>query len=175
MDDETTLVEVHLPPPTGRSVVKVATELPTAKANVYEVVPGLLISEDPRDEKDMDALYQVASVVIAVGGDYPRTHRVDVGKGRAFIRMEFEDGELPEERLLALARIAADLIDAGDVVAWVCGAGINRSGLGAALTLRELTGCSGTAARITVQTMRPGALKSHQYRKYLDDLRPIEE
>lgn len=169
------LVEVHLPPPTGRSVVRVVAQLPVAKASVYEIVPGLLVCGDPEDEKDLDALYQVASVVIAVGGDYPRAHKVDVGTGRAYLRMEFEDGEVPEARLRAVAAMAADLIDAGDVVAWVCGAGANRSCLGAALTLRELTGCSGTAALITVKTMRPGALHTPQYVKYLNDLRPVEE
>ena len=71
---------------------------------------------------------------------------------------------------LAVARKAAQAMKDGRKVLSTCYAGINRSGLVSALTLRLYLGCSGFEAVRLVQQRRMGALRNPQFVKVLEQL-----
>ncbi len=168
-------VKKTTPPQVDNEVAKTVGKMPKAGLWIYEIVPGLLQSGEPEAREDWSLVWQLASTVVSVGGDQNPEDIKHVPAGRAYYRWYFEDGEIFPERAKCLASFIADLIDTGEVVLVHCAAGHNRSGFINALTVRELTGCSGLAARIQVQTMRPNALYQSAYAVYLDDLPPLEE
>lgn len=159
-------VVVTIPPPEEGIAGKPIVRLPNVQLWVYEVLPGLLQSGEP-EGNDWDLIWNVASTVVGVGGDNPPR---DIPRGRMYIRWFFEDHEIYPDRSHELARFIAGLVDNGETVLVHCAAGMNRSGFINALVVRELLGCSGEIAMVTVQSSRPGALQTTSYVKYLADL-----
>lgn len=68
------------------------------------------------------------------------------------------------------ALLAAEQLRAGGRVLVTCQAGLNRSGLVTALTLREVNGLSGRRNRQIVQACRKDALSNAAFAAYLDTL-----
>jgi hypothetical protein len=79
----------------------------------------------------------------------------------------------PYEECVLLARastVAACRVRSGRAVLVASPAGANRSGVVAALALRELTGWPGWACRMLVQVKRPGALADPHLAAHVDAL-----
>lgn len=65
------------------------------------------------------------------------------------------------------ADLAADRVAAGKKVLVTCMAGLNRSGLVTAMTLRKLTGASGADIIKLIQAKREGALFNQTFVRYI--------
>jgi protein-tyrosine phosphatase len=77
------------------------------------------------------------------------------------------DDDLPDlQKLHAVARLAASLVEKGERVLSHCGLGLNRSALVAGLTLTYL-GMSGEDAVRLLREKRPGALFNDKFAEYL--------
>jgi hypothetical protein len=84
-----------------------------------------------------------------------------------YIYLPIHDGELPDlDRLHAVAKLGAELVQRGDRVLAHCGVGLNRSALMIALILRYL-GMDGAAAVARCRERRPGALYNQVFADYL--------
>jgi len=84
-----------------------------------------------------------------------------------YIYLPIHDGELPDlDRLHAVAKLGAELVQRGDRVLAHCGVGLNRSALMIALILRYL-GMDGAAAVDRCRQRRPGALYNKVFADYL--------
>jgi|SRR5689334_2099225 len=84
-----------------------------------------------------------------------------------YIYLPIHDGELPDlDRLHAVAKLGAELVQRGDRVLAHCGIGLNRSALMIALILRYL-GMDGPAAVARCRERRPGALYNKVFADYL--------
>jgi hypothetical protein len=84
-----------------------------------------------------------------------------------YIYLPIHDGELPDlDRLHAVAKLGAELVQRGDRVLAHCGVGLNRSALMIALILRYL-GMEGAAAVERCRQRRPGALYNKVFADYL--------
>lgn len=71
-------------------------------------------------------------------------------------------------QIVRASQEAAEAIRQGQSVMICCAAGLNRSGLVVALTLRELTGCSGPDAINTIRARRhPLALNNRTFIQYI--------
>ncbi len=80
------------------------------------------------------------------------------------------DDDLPDlQKLHAVARLAASLVQKGERVLSHCGLGLNRSALVAGLTLTYL-GMSGEDAVRLLREKRPGALFNEKFAAYLHSL-----
>lgn len=96
------------------------------------------------------------------------------GDGRiVFVHWPFEDGPLPEWDACTFATQAVvAAVRQGWTTLVHCQEGRNRSGLIAALAVRELTGCSGADAVATVRAARPGMLSNRAFAQALEQLPP---
>lgn len=84
-----------------------------------------------------------------------------------YIYLPIHDGELPDlDRLHAVAKLGAELVQRGDRVLAHCGVGLNRSALMIALILRYL-GMDGAAAVDRCRQRRPGSLYNKVFADYL--------
>ena len=84
-----------------------------------------------------------------------------------YIYLPIHDGELPDlDRLHAIAKLSAELVQRGDRILVHCGLGLNRSALMMALILRYL-GMDPKAAMERCMERRPGALYNEVFRDYL--------
>lgn len=92
--------------------------------------------------------------------------------GLTYLKCPLVDGdELPDETLLhGLARLVADLVRDGRRTLVHCTFGRNRSGLLAALVLRELEGLAGAEALRRVQGLRPGDVNNRVFADWLGSL-----
>jgi len=80
------------------------------------------------------------------------------------------DDDLPDlQKLHAVARLAASLVEKGERVLSHCGLGLNRSALVAGLTLTYL-GMSGEDAVRLLREKRPGALFNDKFAEYLHSI-----
>ncbi|MBZ5498469.1 MAG: dual specificity protein phosphatase family protein [Acidobacteriia bacterium] len=87
-----------------------------------------------------------------------------------YIYFPIYDDELPDtEKLHAVAKLAAGLVERGERVLSHCGLGLNRSALVAGLTLTYL-GMSGKEAVRLLREKRPGALFNENFANYLQSL-----
>ena len=92
---------------------------------------------------------------------------------KQYHHFHFPDSEhdsIRETELLAKATELADLIDAGEVVLIHCYGGNNRSGLLAALVLRELRDITGEEAMNVIRSHKARALHNEKYANYLKGL-----
>lgn len=84
-----------------------------------------------------------------------------------YIYLPIHDGQMPDlDRLHAVAKMCASLIQRGDRVLSHCGLGLNRSALMAGLILMYL-GMDGSSAVQRIQQRRPGSLYNVVFRDYL--------
>jgi hypothetical protein len=84
-----------------------------------------------------------------------------------YVYLPIHDGELPDlDRLHAVAKLGAELVQRGDRVLAHCGVGLNRSALMIALILRYL-GMTGADAVERCRQRRPGALYNKVFADYL--------
>ncbi len=84
-----------------------------------------------------------------------------------YIYLPILDKQIPDlDRLHAVAKLGATLINRGDRVLCHCGLGLNRSALMAGLILMYC-GMNGKDAVTRIQTRRPGALYNDVFRDYL--------
>ncbi len=90
--------------------------------------------------------------------------------GGMYIYHPISDGKVIPRVLEFYASDLAQVIRKGKAVIVQCRAGRNRSGLLAALVVREITGCSGTEALEHVQRTRPNALANGYFCSYLRSL-----
>jgi protein-tyrosine phosphatase len=87
-----------------------------------------------------------------------------------YIYFPIYDDDLPNlEKLHAVARLAASLVEKGERVLSHCGLGLNRSALVAGLTLTYL-GMSGEDALRLLRQKRPGALFNENFASYLQSI-----
>lgn len=143
------------------------------------VAPGLYISGMPSPQWDLDA-WGVALVVSLSDHLPPQAARRfewgtrgdAVGEGRLlFTHWPIEDGDLPElGRLHLVVSLVAAAARSGLRVLVHCQEGRNRSGLVAALVVRELTGCSGARAVEVVRAARPGMLGNRAFADFITPL-----
>jgi len=92
-----------------------------------------------------------------------------------YIYFPIYDEELPDlEKLHAVARLGAGLVEKGYRVLSHCGMGLNRSALMAGLILTYL-GMSGAEAVALLQRLRPGALYNENFAAYLQSINPGPE
>lgn len=145
-----------------------------------EVLPGLWISAMPGRDWPL-ADWPIALLVSLSDHTPPHAARrfewgtrgEAVGGGRlVFLHWPFEDGELPDMNSANLVvHLAAHAVRSGQVVLIHCQEGRNRSGLVAALTVREVLGVSGADAVARVRAARPGMLSNRAFADYLTSLR----
>lgn len=135
---------------------------------MWEILPGQLYQSGcpDRDLSDFDIEVDMAGCP---------------GRGAANqIRNAIPDGELPNPQidLNELEALVSNLCDAlldGRKVLVHCGAGINRSGLVAAMVMRRLFGLSGVDATAYIRARRgPEALSNPWFASYLASLGPCE-
>jgi protein-tyrosine phosphatase len=89
-----------------------------------------------------------------------------------YVYFPIQDEELPDlDKLHALARMAAGLMESGHRVLSHCCMGFNRSALVAGLILTHF-GLSGEQATALVRSKRPGALFNQVFASYLQSLPP---
>ena len=95
-----------------------------------------------------------------------------VGEGRiVFSHYPFPDGDVPDERLLHyVAQQVTTAIDSGLTVLTHCQEGRNRSGLLAALAIRNLLGVDGAHALEVVRASRAGMLSNRAFANYVSAL-----
>jgi len=84
----------------------------------------------------------------------------------------FDEGLPDLPKLLAVARLGADLVKSGHKVLSHCGMGFNRSALVAGLILVRM-GMSGAEAVAHLRRCRPGALFNEIFANYLETLTAI--
>ena len=85
-----------------------------------------------------------------------------------YIYLPIEDGQLPDlDRLHAVSKLGAELMQRGDRVLVHCGMGMNRSALVAALILMYGSDMDGPAAIARIRERRPGALFNSVFEEYL--------
>lgn len=84
-----------------------------------------------------------------------------------YVYLPIFDKHMPDlDRLHAVAKLGATLLDRGDRILCHCGMGLNRSALMAGLILMY-RGMNGKEAVERIQTRRPGALYNDVFRQYL--------
>ena len=89
-----------------------------------------------------------------------------------YIYFPIYDDALPDlQKLHAVAKLAASLVEKGERVLSHCGLGLNRSALVAGLTLTYL-GMSGQEAVRLLREKRPGALFNENFAEYLQSVAP---
>lgn len=87
-----------------------------------------------------------------------------------YVYFPIYDEDLPDmPKLLAVARLGAELVRSGHRVLSHCGMGFNRSALVAGLILREM-GMSGEEVVRYLRQRRPGALFNEVFATYLASL-----
>jgi protein-tyrosine phosphatase len=87
-----------------------------------------------------------------------------------YIYFPIYDEDLPDmPKLLAVARLGAELVRSGHRVLSHCGMGFNRSALVAGLILKEM-GMSGEEIVCHLRSRRPGALFNEVFATYLASL-----
>lgn len=91
-------------------------------------------------------------------------------RGGWYVYRPISDGKVIERGLELLAFDLAQVIRKGKAVLVQCRAGRNRSGLLAALVVREVKGCSGREALEHVRRMRPNAIANPHFETYLREL-----
>lgn len=93
--------------------------------------------------------------------------------GVLFVHWPFEDGALPDLRLLHLTVLTVLMaVQGGQRVLLHWFEGRNRSGLVAALVTRELHAVSGAAALEHVRSRRPGMVSNREFATWLESLPP---
>lgn len=148
--------------------------LPSTGLGVYEIRANLYQCGLPESPEDWDTVFRLADVVVSLGTSIEDI-KPDVPRGKILVRWNIEDGSLPNlVRLDRLAEMLAGLVSEETSVLVHCGAGLNRSGLLTALTMRLLTGESGRASAEHVRQQRPGALCNGAFNEYLNELQELE-
>ena len=85
-----------------------------------------------------------------------------------YIYLPIEDGQMPDlDRLHAVAKLGAELVQRGDRVLVHCGMGLNRSALVAALILMYAHDMKAQAAVQRIRERRPGSLYNKVFEEYL--------
>lgn len=149
--------------------------LPASGMGIYEICPRLYQCGGPESSDDWDLVFRLADVVVSLGSSDEDT-KPDIPSGRMLIRWNITDGPLPDlERLDGLTELLARWVGDGTSVLVHCGAGLNRSGLVTAMTLRRLTGQDGRACAALVRERRPEALFNRVFNGYLDALLELEQ
>lgn len=142
-----------------------------------EILPGLLyqrglFSKWPLARK-IEAVEKgnVGAVVCLVKHPDPEFERQFQVRGGWYVYRPISDGKIIERGLLELLAFdLAQVIRKGKAVIVQCRAGRNRSGLLAALVVREVEGCTGAEALEHVQRARPNALANPHFCAYLRSL-----
>lgn len=84
-----------------------------------------------------------------------------------YVYLPIHDAQMPDmDRLHAVAKLCAELVNRGDRILSHCGLGLNRSALLAALVLMYL-GMDGKTAVERIRERRPGALYNQVFADYL--------
>jgi protein-tyrosine phosphatase len=123
---------------------------------------------------DWEPIYKAGiSAVIDLEGEID--HDVPtVPNQMLYIYFPIYDDELPDlQKLHAVARLAASLVEKGERILSHCGLGLNRSALVAGLTLTYL-GMSGEEAVRLLREKRPGALFNENFAGYLQSISPSD-
>lgn len=142
---------------------------------LHEIVPGHLYQRGRSDHLDPDVkrseleLHDIDYVINLWSRPDPAF--VDV-PGLTYINYPIPDGvKLTPTKLQMLASLAAGaayhINASGKAVLVQCHAGRNRSGLVSALIVKELNGCSGSAALDYVRKARPGAVDNPFFEAFL--------
>lgn len=138
-----------------------------------EILPGQLYQRGLFDRWPlMKKVEMIAQGNIGAVACLVNRHDTEMAQllGRSYIFYPISDGKVVERGLEFIAFDLAQVIHHGKAVIVHCRAGRNRSGLLAALVVRELTGCSGTKALEHVQRTRPNALANDYFCAYLHSL-----
>lgn len=95
-----------------------------------------------------------------------------VGEGNlVYLHWPIEDGMLPNLQAgSAVVAMVVFALQGGTKVLVHCQEGRNRSGLIAALAIREIHQCSGQEALMQVRARRPGMLSNRRFASYLESL-----
>lgn len=137
-----------------------------------EVHPGLWVSPLPERTWTLDE-WGVGLVVTLTEELPPQAARRLQEEGRSTMLLHWPilDGDRPDmDQALLVAGTAARAVESGTKVLVHCQEGWNRSGLVAALTVRELRGCTGKEALAQVQERRPGTLGNEEFAAALREL-----
>lgn len=132
----------------------------------------LFLGPEIDDWKPLDE--HAISAVIDLDGD------LDIGVPTVpnhllYIYFPIQDGELPDlEKLHAVAKLGADLVNNGHRVLSHCGLGFNRSALVAGLILNYL-GMNGKEVVSHLRERRPGALFNETFAAYLESLPSLKK
>ena len=144
-----------------------------------EVVPGLWVSGMPAP--DWPLLDWGVTLLVSLSDHLPPqaarrfewgTRGEAAGAGRiVFLHWPIEDGALPDlDAAHLVAHSVARAVRSGRTVLLHCQEGRNRSGLIAALAVRELAGASGAEAVSRVRAARPGMLANRTFAEHLTSL-----
>lgn len=135
---------------------------------ISEILPGrLYMSGQPDTSRDWDIVFQQHDVVISLTSDPVP----DVPSGKIHLKWPIEDGPVPDqEKLKSIVLAVLGCLAGGDRILVHCGAGVNRSGLVAALVMRAAAKLTGRQAAEHIRNCRPGALINSQFNAYLNDL-----
>jgi hypothetical protein len=143
-----------------------------------EILPGQLYQRGLFDrwpiEQKMELIVQgrIGAVACLVN-----RHDIEMAQllGRSYIFYPVSDGRVVDRGLEFIAYDLSQVIRLGKAVIVHCRAGRNRSGLLAALVVREVTGCTGKEALEIVQERRPNALANPHFCAYLRSLPTTRE
>lgn len=117
------------------------------------------------------AKHRITAVVCLYGQPDLELRQLMENRGRYIFRRIGDGKTLPEPPLEDLARQLACRVRAGKGAVLVhCRAGRNRSGLLAALVVRELRRCTGKEALHQVRLRRPNAVANPAFEAYLEGL-----
>jgi hypothetical protein len=117
-----------------------------------------------------------AGVTVVVDLEGGLDHGVSTQPGHMlYVYFHIYDQDLPPlGRLLAVARLCAQAVAAGDTVLVHCLMGLNRSALVAGMVLRHF-GLTGAEAVARLRERRPGALYNDVFAEFLMGLPAAEE
>lgn len=151
----------------------------TLRTCAHQIVDGLWVSAMPAPDWDLDG-WGVRLVVTLSEHLPPQAARRfawataggAAGEGRIlFVHWPIEDGPIPAwDTCAVVVGTVVDAVGRGWPVLIHCQEGRNRSGLIAALAVRELTGSTGAAAADVVRAARPGMLYNKAFAAALGGL-----
>lgn len=149
--------------------------LPSSGMGVYEIWDGLYQCGVPETSEDWDVVFGLSDIVVSLGMAEEDT-KPDVPAGKMRIRWSIDDGPLPDMvKLDLLTETLASWVSDERRVLIHCAAGLNRSGLLSALTVRLLTGESGRVCVEHVRQRKPGSLINGTFNRYLNELPEPEQ
>lgn len=137
---------------------------------LYEIIPQRLwLSPAPTPEYYAELEARGIRTVISLSD----AHRLPLPIAELHVFWPIVDGPLPDLNVLReLADFACGHMRLGYRVLVCCDAGVNRSGLLAAMVVWRWMGCSGRKAVDIVRERRPGALTNPAFVEYLSMLPP---